>query len=56
MEKIVRSAGCPAASLRSMPRTRAGPVVKSSTMRIERNSSGVNKLLQRERERGFESE
>jgi hypothetical protein len=29
VEKMVRSAGWSGASLRSMPRTRAGPVVKS---------------------------
>src|SRR5579885_2257856 len=33
-EKMVRSAGSPTASLRSLPRTRAGPVVNSSIMRI----------------------
>jgi len=33
-EKIVRSAGRPAAIVRSRPRTRAGPEVKSSTIRI----------------------
>src|SRR5579863_6897443 len=34
VEKIVTSAGWPAASFRSIPSTRAGPVVNNSTMRI----------------------
>src|SRR2546429_9755114 len=49
-EKIVRLAACPAAILLSMPRIRAGPEVKSSTILIsDRRPEGDNCLRARAR-------
>ena len=55
VEKTVKSAGSSAAIFRSMPRTRAGPVVNSSTRRASEILPGMHEFAQPERERRLEA-